>query len=148
LKENHDNIKAKTLFATHYHELIDESKKLKWVANFSVAVWENDENLVFLRKIIPGWMKKSYWIQVAKLAGVSDNVILEAKNMLYNLESNSKSHNQLSLINLLWEENREKITIKQAESKSIIDKKIEELDINSLTPINALNFLNNLKSIK
>ncbi len=95
LKENHDNIKAKTLFATHYHELIDESKSLKWVANFSVAVWENDENLIFLRKIIPWGLKKSFWLQVAKLAGLSENVLKTAKDMLLNLEK-SNIH-QLSL---------------------------------------------------
>lgn len=148
LKENHENIKAKTLFATHYHELIDESKKLKWVSNFSVAVWENDENLIFLRKIIPWWMKKSYWIQVAKLAWISDSVILEAKKMLSFLEKNSNYSNQLSLWNLLEKNNNEKIIIKEVKVESIIEKKIKELDINSLTPIWALNFLHNLKQWK
>jgi DNA mismatch repair protein MutS len=60
LKENHDNIKAKTLFSTHYHELCDEATKLPGVENFSVAVGENSENIVFLRKIIPGSINKSY----------------------------------------------------------------------------------------
>ena len=141
LKENHDKIKAKTLFATHYHELIDESKSLKWVGNFSVAVWENDENLVFLRKIIPGWMKKSYWIEVARLAGVSGSVINEAKNMLLNLEK-SNIH-QLSIWNI-WN-NNEKIIIKEVINKSELEKELENININSLTPLDALNFLNKYK---
>jgi len=146
LKENHDKIKAKTLFATHYHELIDESKSLKWVANFSVAVGENDENLVFLRKIIAWGMKKSYWIEVAKLAGVPENVINEAKLMLLNLEK-TNTH-QLSL----WElingcpnnySNVEKNTTKKIEYK--LEEKLKNIDINSITPIEALNLLSNLK---
>ena len=141
LKENHDKIKAKTLFATHYHELIDESKSLKWVANFSVAVWENDENLIFLRKIIPGWMKKSYWIEVAKLAWISESVINEAKNMLLNLER-SNIH-QLSIWDF-WN-NNEKVLIKEVIKKSNIEKELEKLNINSLTPLDALNFLNKYK---
>ena len=141
LKENHDNIKAKTLFATHYHELIDESKSLKWVENFSVAVWENDENLIFLRKIIPWWMKKSYWLQVAKLAWVWENVLKTAKEMLLKLEN--EKNTQLSL--WILDDNREKVIIKEVNKKSKIEEKIEKLDINSLTPIEALNFLYKLK---
>lgn len=139
LKENHDNIKSKTLFATHYHELIDESKSLKWVQNYSVAVWENDENLIFLRKIVPGWMKKSYWLQVAKLAGVWNNVLKTAKDMLNKLEK--CSNNQL---NLLWLV-EEKIIIKEINKNSEIEEKINSIDLNSLTPIEALNFLHNIK---
>ena len=86
LKENHDNIKAKTLFATHYHELIDKSITLDWVENFSVAVWEDNDELIFLRKIIKWWIKKSFWLEVAKIAWLSHRVINEAKKMLKHLE--------------------------------------------------------------
>jgi DNA mismatch repair protein MutS len=86
LKHLHDHIKAPTLFATHYHELIDESQNLAWVKNFSVAVWENEENLVFLRKIIPWGIKKSFWLEVARIAGIDGEVIQEAKKMLKKLE--------------------------------------------------------------
>ncbi len=142
LKENHDNIKAKTLFATHYHELIDESNKLKWISNFSVAVWENEDNLVFLRKIIPWWMKKSYWIQVAKLAWISESVLQVAKTMLLELEKNGQN-NQLTIWNLYSTEKTN--IIKEVTRKSDIDLEIEKLDINSLTPIEALNFLYKIK---
>ena len=146
LKENHDTIKAKTLFATHYHELIDESQSLKWVENFSVAVWENDENLIFLRKIIPWWMKKSYWLQVAKLAWVWENVLKTAKNMLLKLEQNNIQ--QLTLWNFSNIQEKQKTITVKVNKKSEIEEKIEKLNINSITPMDALNFLYELKKEK
>ncbi len=145
LKENHDKIKAKTLFATHYHELVDESKILSWVKNFSVAVWENDENIVFLRKIVPWGMKESYWIEVAKLAWINSSIINEAKIMLKKLE---KSHNSLRKKQLsLWIENTCKETeVVYIEKDSKILEDLKELDLNSLTPIEALNKLSEYKN--
>ena len=144
LKENHDKIKAKTLFATHYHELIDESKKLSWVSNYSVAVWENDENLVFLRKIIPGWIKKSFWLEVAKIAGLSNSTITEAKKMLkiLELEHNKISWSQLTFDNEPVIEYVEKEVI----CKSEIEQKLKNINVNNLTPMEALNLLNEFKS--
>lgn len=145
LKENHDKIKAKTLFATHYHELIDEAKSLKWVKNFSVAVWENDENLVFLRKIIPGGIKKSFWLEVAKLAWINNSILVEARKMLSVLENTSLSNAQLSL----WDFSskiEEKIIIKEVEKESEIEEKLKNINLNNLTPIDALNLVNDLKS--
>lgn len=144
LKENHDKIKAKTLFATHYHELIDESKILSGVKNFSVAVWENSENLVFLRKIIPGWIKKSYWLEVARIAWISNSTIDEAKKMLKILElEHSKNSNTQLWLNIFWWEKQieEKIVYK----KSKIEEELEKLDVNNLTPLEALNELYKLK---
>lgn len=140
LKENHDNIKAKTLFATHYHELIDESKNLAWVANFSVAVWENEENLVFLRKIIPWGIKKSFWLEVARIAGLSKSTIIEAKKMLklLELEHSKISWTQLSL-------STEPI-IEYIEKDSEVEKLLKKIDVNNLTPMEALNKISELKS--
>ena len=142
LKENHDTIKAKTLFATHYHELVDESKKLSWVSNFSVAVSENEENIVFLRKIIPGSIKKSYGIEVAKLAWLPPSVINEANNFLANFE-NTHSFSQLSFWNFSPEV-KEKIVYR--EKKSEVETVLKEININDVTPIQALNLLSELKS--
>ncbi len=141
LKELATKKKTKTLFATHYHELVDESKNLLWVKNFSVLVSQNWQDLIFLRKIVPWWAKKSYWIEVAKIAWISENVILEAKKMLNKLE---KMHNknispQLSLWEII-EKNSEEIIY-----ESEIETKIKNIDLNNLTPIEALNFLNELK---
>jgi len=146
LKEIHDRIQAKTLFATHYHELVDEAKNLKNVDNFSVAVWENNWNLIFLRKIIPWWAKKSFWIEVAKLAWLNQNVLNEAKNMLKKLENHSFSNSQLSL--WIAEEQEIKIVEKVIYKKSNIEEKLENININNLTPIEALNLLSKLKNEK
>lgn len=78
----HTSIGASCLFATHYHEIIDHVDTLTAAHNYSIAVGENDKNIVFLRKVIPGAMKKSYGIHVAKLAGVPQEVLSGAKNML------------------------------------------------------------------
>lgn len=140
LKENHDKIKAKTLFATHFHELVDESKKLKWVENFSVAVWENNESLVFLRKIIPGGIKKSFWLEVAKVAWLWDSVINEARNMLNLLEKehNSTFWNQLTL----WTQT----IIEYRDKESEIENDLKKLDVNNLTPLQALEKLAELRN--
>lgn len=143
LKENHDNIKAKTLFATHYHELIDESKNLKWVDNFSVAVWENEDNLVFLRKIIPWWIKKSFWLEVAKIAWLWQSTITEAKKMLKKLELEHTIvfWNQLTL----WSEKVVEIVEKEVYRDSEIEQELKKIDVNNLTPMQALTKLNELK---
>ncbi|MFK7780442.1 MAG: DNA mismatch repair protein MutS [Candidatus Gracilibacteria bacterium] len=140
LKENHDNIKAKTLFATHYHELIDESKNLSGVANFSVAVGENEENLVFLRKIIPGGIKKSFGLEVAKIAGLSKSTITEAKKMLkmLELEHAKISGTQLSL--------SAEPVIEYIEKDSEVEKLLKQIDVNNLTPMDALNKISELKN--
>ena len=140
LKENHDKIKAKTLFATHYHELVDESKELKWVSNYSIAVWENEDNLVFLRKIIPWGMKKSFWLEVAKLAWISSEVIWEAKNMLKLLELEHSWATQLTM----WLE-KTQVEVKVVKEKSQIEEEIKKLDLNSLTPLDAMNKLSEFK---
>ena len=145
LRENHDKINAKTLFATHYHELIDESKSLNWVKNFSVAVWENNENLVFLRKIIPGWIKKSFWIEVAKLAWVNNSILNEARKMLSILENSNLSNSQLSLWDFSSNVN-EKIIIKEIEKKSEVEEELKNINPNNLTPIQALWIINDLKN--
>ncbi|PIE84950.1 DNA mismatch repair protein MutS [Candidatus Gracilibacteria bacterium] len=135
LKYIHSNIKAKTLFATHYHELIDESLSLKGVSNYSVAVGENDKNLVFLRKIIPGGIKKSFGIEVAKIAGINDSILKEARNMLKNLEleHHKLKGNQLSLEDFSLNQ----IKVK-SESLSYLENELKNLDINSLTPLDAM----------
>lgn len=141
LKYIHDQIWAKTLFATHYHELIDESDKLKWVKCYSVAVWENNEGIVFLRKIIKWWLKKSYWLEVAKLAGMNSQILKEAKNMLKILENSHNKSNtiQLSINDFL--EPSEKIVYKI----SPLEEEIKNINLNNMTPLDALNMVNKWK---
>ncbi|MGI8431805.1 MAG: DNA mismatch repair protein MutS [Chthoniobacterales bacterium] len=83
----HDKIKARTLFATHYHELTKLAEQRSGVANFNVAVREWNEQIIFLRKIIPGGADKSYGIQVARLAGLPREILDRAKDILAHLES-------------------------------------------------------------
>ena len=83
---NRADVKAKTLFATHYHELTDIALTLPGVKNYNVLVSEKDDRVVFLRKIVPGAADKSYGIQVARLAGLPADVIARAKEILANLE--------------------------------------------------------------
>ena len=83
----HDKIKARTLFATHYHELTKLAAERKGVVNFNVAVREWNEQIIFLRKIIPGGADKSYGIQVARLAGLPREILDRAKDILAHLEN-------------------------------------------------------------
>jgi DNA mismatch repair protein MutS len=83
---NNPAVKAKTLFATHYHELTDLALTLSGVKNFNVLVREREDQVAFLRKIVPGGADKSYGIQVARLAGLPPGVIERAKEILANLE--------------------------------------------------------------
>ena len=147
---------AKTLFATHYHELTELEGHLDNVKNYCIAVKENGDDIVFLRRIIPGGADKSYGIQVARLAGVPDAVISRAKEISIKL-SESGSDNPTGAIpvreELLSEvENRPE---KETEYKqlSLFDSEGDELcgflsklDISSMTPLEALNILSDLKS--
>jgi len=135
LRYIHDTIGAKTLFATHYHELVDEAMHLKYVGNFSVGVLENEENIIFLRKIIPWSMKKSYGIHVAGLAGLPKKVLQDAKIFLQNFESH---HTQLSLI-------PSQQMIEVTPEVSQIEKEIQKLDLNNMTPFQALSTLQDLQ---
>lgn len=88
---NHAEVKAKTLFATHYHELTDIALTLSGVKNYNVLASEKDDRVVFLRKIVPGAADKSYGIQVARLAGLPAEVVARAKEILANLEDQELS---------------------------------------------------------
>jgi DNA mismatch repair protein MutS len=136
-----ERIKAKTIFATHYHELTDLVEQLSFAKNLSVKVVEKDDrSIVFLYKIVEGAINRSYGIEVAKLSGLPIQVIqrsyevlkdLEKKKIKKNIDS-SVLENQLSMFN----EERVKHTA--------IRKKLSEIDINQITPIEALTRLNEL----
>lgn len=108
--------------------------------NYSVAVGENDDTIVFLRKIIPGSMKKSYGLEVAKLAGISKTVIIEARKMLKTLELEHNKGTQLSIDVL------EKCTsVQETPEPSKVETILAKIDPNSMTPMEALNLLQQLK---
>ena len=131
---------AKTLFATHYHELIEMADKTDGIKNFSVAVKEKGEDVIFLRKIVEGGTDESYGIHVAKLAGVPKQVITRANKILKGLEKTDKKivekedktqvEGQVNLYNFKLEE---------------IAMELDKINLNELTPIDALNTLVKIK---
>ncbi|MFO7151761.1 MAG: DNA mismatch repair protein MutS [Bacillota bacterium] len=139
------HIKAKTLFATHYHE-ITQLKKLKGIKNFKVLVKERGEDIIFLRKIVDGEADKSYGIQVARLAGLPKSVILRAQEILKELERNGKSNLEINQTAALEDapSKETQLNIESIKNEQII-RLIKDLDINTITPLEALNFLYSIK---
>jgi len=126
----HNNIGAYTLFATHYHELIEVIENLKKAQNYSVAVTEDSGKVVFLRKVLKGGVNKSYGIEVAKLAGLSEEIIERANEVLAKLEKDRE-------VDVIKNTEQSELHLApRAESK--IEKDIENLDLDNLTPIEAL----------
>ncbi len=137
---NNPGLGSKTLFATHYHELVELAGFLPRVKNFNVAVTEEGGKIVFLRKIIPGGADRSYGIHVAQLAGLPRSVVHRADEVLEGLENGSA-------------EKKVKRTSKQSPSqqisffgeKSPVIEELESIDINSMTPLEAINRLYELQ---
>ena len=132
---------AKTLFATHYHELTDIEQTLPGVKNFNIAVKKRQGDMIFLRKIIPGAADDSYGIEVAKLAGIPDRVITRAREILKDLEAGAPEKaapavravsDQVSMLDMQSDELR---------------RTLEAITVETLTPIEALNQLYQLKQL-
>ena len=148
-----DSIGVKTLFATHYHELVKLEQRLPRIKNFNIAVKEFNDNIVFLRTLVKGGTNKSYGIQVARLAGVPDQVVETAKHVLSNIEKENKTQipDTSPAPARRKSKKRKKENDNQLElfsnSGQIVKKMLEKMDISSMTPLEALNFLNKLKKI-
>lgn len=165
----HDKIGAKTVFATHYHELTDLENKFSHIVNYRIEVDEKQGKVMFLRNIVKGGADKSYGIEVAKLAGLPKEILVESRKILKRLEQKKEliektvDVRQLSLFgenlefeddfeetekdsenNQLYEEKLLQIE-KEKESLQEIVNKIEDYDINNITPMDAMKFLFELK---
>ena len=165
----HDKIGAKTVFATHYHELTDLENKFSHIVNYRIEVDEKQGKVMFLRNIVKGGADKSYGIEVAKLAGLPKEILVESRKILKRLEQKKEliektvDVRQLSLFgenlefeddfeetekdsenNQFYEEKLLKIE-KEKESLQEIVNKIEDYDINNITPMDAMKFLFELK---
>ena len=140
---NKEKCGAKTLFATHYHELTELENKIEGVKNYSIAVKEKGEDIIFLRKIIEGGTDESYGIHVAKLAGVPQDVVKSANEILKGLERKS----------ILINKGKTKEDKKQVSGQldmynyklADIAHELDKININELTPIDAMNILVKLK---
>ena len=131
---------AKTLFATHYHELTSMEQEIPEIRNFNIAVKKRQGEMIFLRKIVPGAADDSYGVEVAKLAGLPDKLIARARAVLKELESGApkapavqkQASDQVSLMDLQADEIREKLSA---------------INVETLTPIEAMNILYQLKQL-
>ena len=135
---NNKKVGARTMFATHYHELIFLADKLKKAFNLNIEVKEYNDELIFLRKIKDGGANKSYGIQVAEMAGLPHKIISRAKELLLKFSTEKTNNNTVN------ENNNSQLNLFKIESKLI--KKINSIDLNKLSPIESLNFLNELKN--
>ncbi len=146
---------AKTLFATHYHELTELEGKVSGVHNYCIAVKEKGDDIVFLRKIVAGGADKSYGIQVARLAGVPENVLKRAKELVEQLvtsditsavrdmtkkEKNSEQKPHYDEVDMT-----QMSFFDTVQDNSIVDE-IKELDLSNLTPMDAMNILYSLQN--
>lgn len=139
----HARTKAKTLFATHYFELTELAERLPGVKNYHVEVKETASGIVFLRRVSPGAADRSYGIEVAKLAGLPDEVVRRAREVLAEHES-AESRLSAHIAGADSVERRTQLTIFTPLSQPVVEK-IRELDLDRLTPLEALNLLAELK---
>ncbi len=148
---------AKTLFATHYHELTELEGKMNNVNNYCIAVKEKGDDIVFLRKIIKGGADKSYGIQVARLAGVPDMVIDRAKEIVEQLSDNDITEKVQSIVVETKSEKKsavkkydevdlEQISLFDTVSDEDVLKELQDIDVTNLTPLDALNTLYRLQN--
>ena len=148
---------AKTLFATHYHELTELEGKMDNVNNYCIAVKEKGDDIVFLRKIVKGGADKSYGIQVAKLAGVPDMVIDRAKEIVEQLSDNDITEKVQSIEidrgkgekkkSVRYDEvDLEQISLFDTVTDEDVIQELKEIDVSNLTPVDALNTLYRLQN--
>ena len=130
---------AKTLFATHYHELTDIERELDGVRNYNIAVKKRGSDIVFLRKIVPGAADDSYGVEVAKLAGLPDRVVTRARELLKQLESGAP-------VRTVTVAASDQLSITTMENDAL-RRRLEELSVETLTPIEAMNALYELKQM-
>ena len=134
---------VKTLFATHYHELTDLAQQKQRVKNYNIAVKEWNDEIIFLRKLVEGGTNRSYGIQVARLAGIPDHVIGRAKKILYSIENEEQD-----LTGSFYDKDTSKTGPVQmdlfSKKEHYFVEKLSKLDISKMTPLEALNYLNEL----
>jgi DNA mismatch repair protein MutS len=140
---------VKTLFATHYHELTELAQTKPRVKNFNIAVKEWNDEIIFLRKLVQGGTNRSYGIQVARLAGIPDQVIKRSKKILFDIEQGEYATGESACLGIVKEEAGRgpvQLDLFKKPENQIIDK-LNQMDISVLTPLEALNVLNELQEL-
>ena len=143
----HPKSRAKTLFATHYHELNQLEKDLARVRNFNIAVKELDNKVIFLRKLVEGGTEHSFGIHVAKMAGMPNSIVLRANDILKHLEQDKMTDTEKEKIEGL---KAQEFQLNLFESDPRFEKVLKLLnatDINATSPVEALLRLNEIKDI-
>ncbi len=135
------NLNSKTLFATHYHELTDLEGTLDGVKNYRVSIKEYNNSIVFLRKIVRGGANKSFGIEVASLAGLPDEILNRARDILHMLEENDLNHTPT-----IQSTSNDNVTKKDFRAQNEIIGILKDTDLNTLTPLSAFDILVQLKS--
>jgi len=145
----HDNVGCRTLFATHYHELVELSQTCPRVKNFNIAVTEWGDDVVFLRTLKEGGVSRSYGIAVARLAGLPDPVLQRAKEVLANLESNAID--EVGGPKLARKQGRSASASSQldlfGDREGMLTQELRSLDVTALTPLEALNEIDRLRKL-
>ncbi len=138
----------KTLFATHYHELNEMQNSFSRIKNYHIAIQENKNNVIFLRKLVAGGSEHSFGIYVAKLAGMPTKVVNRAKEILKTLENSRSQDQNTKNIKRVTEENLQ-LSFFQLDDPALenIREELTQIDINTLTPIEALMKLNKIKNM-
>ncbi|MDS1032883.1 DNA mismatch repair protein MutS [Porphyromonadaceae sp. NP-X] len=146
----HPAHKAKTLFATHYHELNEMEKSFSRVRNFNVSVKEVDNKVIFLRKLVRGGSEHSFGIHVAKMAGMPQSIVKRAEQILKQLETDNRQSDISKPVDKIAQQREGyQLSFFQLDDPVLeqIRDEIKNLDINNLTPVEALNKLNEIKKI-
>lgn len=141
---------AKTLFATHYHELNEMEKSFKRIKNFNVAIKEIDNKIIFLRKLVPGGSEHSFGIHVARMAGMPQSITKRADNILSQMESaNRQGEINRPIQDFVEKQEGYQLSFFQLDDPllTMVRDEIINLDVNNLTPMEALNKLNDIKKI-
>ncbi len=145
VEDLHDRVGARTLFATHYHELTELASQLERVKNVQVLVREDGQNIVFLHRVAEGAAASSYGIHVARLAGVPDPVIQRAREVLASLE---RTTTQLRSPRQRRGPSRsQQLALPLPSPRSPVEEALRQIDLATMTPLDALNFLSSLRAL-
>ena len=144
---NHPKFKGKTLFATHYHELNQLAEELPRVKNYNVSVREAGGKILFMRKLVEGGSEHSFGIHVAQMAGMPNSVVLRADEIMHHLEKEKVSEYSPQQKMKSAPKNNFQLSMFELNDPQLVRAKelLEQLDINTITPVEALLKLNELK---